>query len=146
MTLSNYLTTFLTLTSITLNAADWPAWRGIDGRGLSAEKGVPLQWSKDQNIAWRTVLVGKGASSPIVVGNRIYLTSQTSDNGLHVLALDTETGAVVWDTEVGRGKLPAHNLHNMATPTAVSDGKSVWALFCHGSSCCHCQSLRPLSS
>ncbi len=129
MTLSNYLTTFLTLTSITLNAADWPAWRGIDGRGLSAEKGVPLQWSKDQNIAWRTVLVGKGASSPIVVGNRIYLTSQTSDNGLHVLALDTETGAVVWDTEVGRGKLPAHNLHNMATPTAVSDGKSVWALF-----------------
>jgi outer membrane protein assembly factor BamB len=119
----------LAAASLALHAADWPAWRGVDGLGVSPEKDLPLEWSREKNMAWRVVVPGKGASSPIRVGSRIYLTSQAADNGLHVLALDANSGALVWDTEIARGKLHAHDLHNMATPTAVSDGKSVWALF-----------------
>lgn len=81
-------------------------------------------------------LPGRGASSPIIVGKRIYLTTQTPDQGLHLLALDRETGALVWDTEIARGKLHAHELHNMATPTAVSDGRHVWVLFGTGDLAC----------
>jgi outer membrane protein assembly factor BamB len=53
-----------------------------------------------------------------------------------LLALDRETGAQVWDTEIARGKLHAHELHNMATPTAVSDGRQVWVLFGTGDLAC----------
>ena len=112
-----------------LHAADWPAWRGVDGLGVSPERGFPAEWSRERNVAWRNVLPGRGSSSPIIVGRRVYVTSQTADKGLHVLALEADTGAVAWDSEVGRGALHAHDLHNMATPSAVSDGKSVWVLF-----------------
>lgn len=110
-------------------AADWPAWRGVDGLGVSPEKGLPLEWSHERNVAWRTVLPGRGSSSPIVVGGRVYVTTQTEGKGLRVLAVDAATGALAWDTEVANGALHAHDLHNMATPSAVSDGKSVWVLF-----------------
>jgi len=93
--------------SLAVSAADWTCWRGTDGLGLSPEKSVPVAWSKDKNLAWKTAVPGRGASSPIVVGRRVYLTSQTPDQGLHLLAFDRETGAQVWDTEIARGKLHA---------------------------------------
>ena len=139
---TNLMRHFLSLISVLAGsvvsglAADWPCWRGPDGLGVSAEKNLPVQWSKDKNIAWKLALPGKGASSPIIVGDRVYVTAQTSDDGLHVLAIDHKRGELVWDREIGRGKLKAHNLHNMATPSAVSDGKLVWALFGTGDLAC----------
>jgi outer membrane protein assembly factor BamB len=124
------------LTFVAVDAADWTGWRGRDGLGISPETEVPLKWSKELNIAWTTAVPGRGASSPIVVGDRVYLTSQTPDQGLHLLAYQRETGALVWDREVARGRLPAHDLHNMATPTAVSDGRQVWVLFGTGDLAC----------
>src|ERR1051325_5932004 len=73
---------WLALTSI--RAADWPCWRGPDGAGISSEKNLPLHWSKEDGIAWKIVVPGKGASSPIVVGERIFVTTQTDDTALHV--------------------------------------------------------------
>jgi outer membrane protein assembly factor BamB len=109
-------------------AADWPCWRGPDGLGVSLDTGFPESWSKE-GVAWRAEIPGKGASSPIVYGDRVYVTAQTSDQGLHVIALKRDSGAVLWDKEVARGSVHANNLHNMATPTAVTDGRHVWALF-----------------
>src|SRR5687768_7148318 len=103
-----------------LGAADWANWRGPDGLGVSAEKNLPVEWGAERNILWKTTVPGTGASSPIVVGDRIYLTAQTADSGLHVLALDRKNGAILWDREIGRRSKPANKLHNMATPTAVS--------------------------
>jgi outer membrane protein assembly factor BamB len=119
-----------------LPAADWPCFRGPDGLGVSSEKGLPVEWSKDKNVAWRIALPGKGASAPIVVGERIYVTTQTEDLGLHVLAIDRKDGTVIWDREIDRGNLPANKLHNMATPTPVSDGNMVWAMFGTGDLAC----------
>ena len=110
-------------------AADWPCWRGPDGLGVSAEHRLPTRWSKTENIAWSAVVPGRGASSPIIVGERVYVTTQTEDTGLHVMAMDRKSGKVLWDRTLGQGKLPANKLHNMATPTPVSDGHRVWAMF-----------------
>jgi outer membrane protein assembly factor BamB len=95
-----------------------------------------VNWSKDENLAWATPIGGSGASSPIVVGRRVYVTSQTDDDGLHVIALHRKTGKILWDRNIGSGRLSANKLHNMATPTPVSDGRYVWALFGTGDLVC----------
>src|SRR5262245_24871879 len=56
-------------------AEDWPAWRGPRGDGTSSEKNLPLRWSANDNIAWKTPIPGTGHSSPIVVGDRVFVTS-----------------------------------------------------------------------
>src|SRR5437899_2698008 len=126
MRLLALIATFLTWN---LTAADWPCWRGADGLGVSAETKLPSEWSKEKNIAWSIALPGKGASSPIVVGERVYVTTQTPDTGLHLLAIERESGTIIWNTEIGRGSVPSNKTHNMATPTPVSDGAMIWALF-----------------
>jgi hypothetical protein len=92
-------------------AADWVRFRGPQGHGASDERGLPTHWSATENIVWKTELPGPGTSSPIVVGDRIYLTSY-SGYGLdardpgdksklmrHVVALDRASGAVKWRKE-----------------------------------------------
>lgn len=58
------------------HAENWPQWRGPNGNGVSPEKGLPLTWSKDKNIAWRARLGGQGVSSPVAFGDQIFVTSQ----------------------------------------------------------------------
>src|SRR5688572_19320716 len=88
-----------------LKSADWPCWRGPDGLGVSTEKNLPTEWSKEKNIAWKRGIPGKGTSSPCVLGDRVYITTQTEDTGLHLLAIDAKSGEVIWQKEIGRGKL-----------------------------------------
>ena len=57
-------------------AEDWPQWRGPRGNGVSSETGLPLSWSDEENVAWKVRLGGVGVSTPIVLGNRIFVTSQ----------------------------------------------------------------------
>lgn len=66
----------LILLLATLTAtSNWSGWRGSDGTGVSSETGVPLEWSATKNIKWKTPLPGRGHSSPIVWGNRVFLTT-----------------------------------------------------------------------
>jgi len=64
----------LSLTTIGF-AANWPQWRGPDGSGISNEKNLPAEWTPTKNIKWKTPIAGRGHSSPIVWGNRIFLTT-----------------------------------------------------------------------
>ena len=133
---SRLVSLFFGMVCLSVTAEDWPCWRGPDGLGISHDSGFPTEWSKTQHVRWTTEIPGKGASSPTVVGGHVYVTSQTQDTGLHVLALNRKTGSILWNQEVGKGKAKAHQLHNMATPTAVSDGKHVWAMFGTGDLVC----------
>ena len=54
---------------------NWPQWRGPRGQGVSDEKNLPLEWSPTKNIKWKTPVPGRGHSSPIVWGNRLFLTT-----------------------------------------------------------------------
>ena len=64
------------LTGGSLAAADWPQWRGPSGTGTTAETGLPVKWSATENIAWKAPIGGLGVSTPIVVGDRVFVTSQ----------------------------------------------------------------------
>src|SRR6185369_17418225 len=59
----------------TAGAANWPQWRGPGGTGVSAEKNLPAEWSPAKNIRWKTPVAGRGHSSPVVWGSKIFLTT-----------------------------------------------------------------------
>jgi outer membrane protein assembly factor BamB len=128
------LPVLIALTGLSARAEDWPQFRGPTGQGHSTEQGLPLEWSENRNIAWKTSVAGKGWSSPVVAGDRIFLTSAISDpkgTSLRLLAFEIATGREVASTEIfrlSRGDPP--NLKNShASPTPVVDGDRVYVHF-----------------
>jgi outer membrane protein assembly factor BamB len=112
-------------------AADWPCWRGPHGDGSSNETGLPLRWSQTENIAWATSIPGKGHSSPIVFGDRVFVTTFLADEKQHsVLCLDRNTGTVLWERRMSV-ELPGriHKLNSHASSTPATDGRFVWVSF-----------------
>jgi hypothetical protein len=114
-------------------AGDWPWWRGPNFNSV-AEPGqqTPAAWSKTENVAWKVPVPGRGHSSPIVVGNRIFLT--TADEKAEVqsiLCFDRGTGKQLWTRDVNRGGFPARinrkNTH--ASSSVACDGAIVFAAF-----------------
>jgi outer membrane protein assembly factor BamB len=115
-------------------ADDWPGWRGPNQNGISPLKDLPTSWSADRNIAWKTPIHGKGHSSPVVWGNRVFLTTDIEGepvtgfvapkhrafgrpfrnpdsvpanhkHALHVLCYDANTGKQLWDRVVYDGMM-----------------------------------------
>jgi outer membrane protein assembly factor BamB len=114
-----------------VRAEDWPCWRGPRLDGTSQEVGVPLKWSQTENIVWKTPIPGKGHSSPIIWGDRIFVTSCVeSDEQRLLLCLDRRDGKVIWQREVVRAKLEhKHGENSFASSTPCTDGKHVWVSF-----------------
>ena len=107
-------------------AADWPQWRGPNSSGVSTESSIPVEWSNEKNVAWKTALPGRGSSQPVIVGKYVFLTAEIAGgdapadhkapvhhfsgqvfvhpdsvgvNKLHklvVLALDRDSGKILW--------------------------------------------------
>ena len=148
------LLVLLLLISWTLRAENWPHWRGPSADGISTETDVPIRWSASENIAWKTPLRGMGTSTPIVWGDRIFVTSQIGDgpgaggrdfenaqtrkdtgtgSGVQfiVQAFARDDGQAVWKQVFNAGEhLPAvHLKHNLASPSCVTDGERVYAWF-----------------
>ncbi len=127
----------------TLFADTWPGWRGATGAGVSAETGLPVEWSATKNIRWQTDVPGRSNSSPAVTSDRVYVTAQTSDKNLWVLAIDKANGQILWKAPVGSGSLAAQgpaslfiHRHNAATPSPAADEEHVWAYFGSGQLVC----------
>lgn len=114
-----------------VRAADWPQWRGPRGDGHSAETGVPVRWSRTENIAWATALPGKGHSSPIVFGDRVFVTAALEDEQQHLLlCLDRTTGRVLWERRrPAKLQKPIHRLNSHASSTPATNGRLVWVSF-----------------
>jgi outer membrane protein assembly factor BamB len=121
----------LVLFAGTVGAENWPGWRGPRGDGTSHEKGLPLTWNETKNIRWKTSLPGKGHSSPIVWGERVFVTTCLEDKGERVLmCLDRRDGKILWQRVVLTAKLEKkHPLNSYASATPVTDGKHVWVAF-----------------
>ena len=140
---SSALLLSLALSLTSTHAADWTQFHGPAGSGVSDAKGTPLKWSDSTGIAWKTDLPGPGASSPIVYGNRIFLTCYTGFgpgiNGgsmeslkRHVLCLDRATGKLLWNTAVPTNPPEQERIredHGFATATPVADAQSVYVFF-----------------
>jgi outer membrane protein assembly factor BamB len=118
-----------------LQAENWPLFRGPTGQGHSSEKNLPVQWSAQSNVLWKASIPGEGWSSPIVWNDRVFLTSATEQGTrCHVICVDRTSGKVVWDKEVfEQVPLRKEGKNSYATPTPVTDGKSVFAVFGDGS-------------
>jgi outer membrane protein assembly factor BamB len=127
-------------------AADWLQFRGPGGGGVAPGTNLPATWSDNENIAWKTDLPGPGSSSPIVVGDKIFLTCY-SGYGLdedkpgdpknlkrHLLCLG-KLGKILWTRDVATDKTDAAyqgsyiTQHGYASSTPVSDGKHIYCFF-----------------
>lgn len=115
-------------------ATDWPWWRGPERNGLADARTPPIRFGVSENVIWKTPVPGRGHSSPVVVGQQVFLT--TADEARQtqsVLAFDLATGAPQWQTLVSTGGFPAQNhpKNTEASSTAASDGKSLFTTFFH---------------
>lgn len=106
-------------------ADNWPSWRGPDGNGISKETGLPTTWSETKNVAWKLTLPGKGSSTPIIWGDRIFLTAADNSN-LVLLCIGTE-GKVLWSRKLAAGTAAKLREGNQASSTPCTDGKHVFA-------------------
>jgi len=111
----------------TARAGDWTEFRGPSHQGHSDARHVPLKWSATENVQWRTRIPGKGWSSPVTRGNRIFLTTAVTDGSqvsLRVLALDAASGKIAWETPALDAPAVRHhdkNSHASATPVIEDD-------------------------
>jgi outer membrane protein assembly factor BamB len=125
------------------NRDDWPRFRGPTGMGNSDARDLPVAWSSDEHLGWKTPLPGAGASSPIVIGDRIYLTCYTgyhvpgetggslNDLQRHLVCLQRENGQIVWDQAV-TATLPEEERirdHGFAANSPVADDERVFVFF-----------------
>ncbi len=134
---------------------NWPRFRGAQATGVAREDPrLPDRWSKTENIRWKTEIPGWGWSSPIVYGNRAFVTSVTSESdydkpkaglylgggrrkppkGIHrwlTHCVDVDTGKILWTREAHRGQpeAPRHPKSTYASETPVTDGERVYVLF-----------------
>lgn len=115
-------------------SADWPWWRGPtrDGHAAAGAK-PPTTFSDTENVVWKVPVPGRGHSSPVVVGPRIFLTTADEPKQTQsVLALDRATGRQLWQTEISSGGFPrTHHNNTHATPTVACDGERLIVVFHH---------------
>lgn len=124
----------VTESTSTLVAGDWPRWRGPTGDGVVPDQSLPTTWSDSTNIRWRTDIPGRGHSSPIVVGDRVFLaTANEGQQQQWVIAYDRDGGGEVWRTLVHEGGFPSsREVHNKATNangTLACNGESLFTAF-----------------
>jgi outer membrane protein assembly factor BamB len=138
-------------------AANWPQWRGPAADGISPDLNPPVEWDTARNVAWKTKLPGLGTSTPIVWDDLVILTTQTGDSPVEGRAFDfpgsprarrggsgkvrfvvsaysRRDGKPVWEYSFdAEGDLPpTHSMHNLASPSCVTDGNLVYAWFATG--------------
>lgn len=127
--------------ALTAAAQDWPQWRGPLGNGVNPEAhSLPVSWSPTENVQWKLDLPSWAAATPIISGDTVFVTSAESGFAGHkgsrssggadkdrllLLAVDRETGKIRWSRVMGAGNRIG-NKQNMASPSPVTDGKTVW--------------------
>ncbi|WP_417734405.1 PQQ-binding-like beta-propeller repeat protein [Rosistilla oblonga] len=124
------------LSGLQFPASDWPFWRGPDQNGVaSAKQTPPTSWSETENVLWRAKVPGRGHSSPVVIGDRVFITSADHEREVQiVLGLDRATGKQLWETIVHRGGFETRgkkmNLKaTLASSTIASDGSRLFINF-----------------
>ncbi|MBM3890582.1 MAG: pyrrolo-quinoline quinone, partial [Verrucomicrobia bacterium] len=123
--------TFICLAAVRLFAADWPQFRGPRGNGVSDETDVPATLSA-KSIAWTADLPGRGLSSPIVIGDRVFVTcsSGPKQDRLHIFCFNASDGSKRWERQFwATGRTMCQDKTCVAAPTPASDGRRIFAQF-----------------
>jgi outer membrane protein assembly factor BamB len=110
-------------------ADNWPRFRGPNGSGCSDVTGLPVAWT-DADYVWKVDLPGEGISSPVIWGNKLFITSADADAGKRwLLCYDADTGKSLWSREYPFAAHKKHNANSYATSTPAADGEHVYALW-----------------
>ena len=109
-----------------VHAENWPQWRGPSLNGISNEKNLPVKWTAEENVVWKVAMPGVSGSTPIVWRDRIFLNVAEGDN-LALWCVDKNKGEVLWKQPLGAGNVKLRK-HNMASPSPVTDGKTVYVM------------------
>jgi outer membrane protein assembly factor BamB len=121
----------LCLVAGSVQAEEWSGWRGPRGDGTSHETGIPIRWSPTENLRWKVPIPGTGHSSPVVWGDRVFLTTcLEGEQKRDLLCLDRRTGKSLWQRTVLTAPLERkHSLNSFASSTPATDGQHVWVSF-----------------
>lgn len=127
--------------------SDWFQFRGPTGEGIAENVTLPTEWGPEKNLAWRQEVPGLGWSSPVVSGDRIFLTTavpqseeKKPDHSLRTLCLAADTGKILWDVEVfmqdGETAPRIHGKNSHASPTPYLEGEFVYVHYGHMGTAC----------
>jgi outer membrane protein assembly factor BamB len=129
------LVLFSLLSGATLLRAEedhWPQFRGPRGDGTSTSTGLPVEWSEEKNLKWKTAVHGRAWSSPVIWGNQVWLTTATEDGKeLFAVCVDRQTGKIVRDLKLFDVERPqfAHKFNTYGSPTPVIEEGRVYVSF-----------------
>ncbi len=137
------LTCGLALPAFTEDRGEWLQFRGTIGDGVTRVTDLPTSWSDTENINWRCELPGEGWSSPVVDGNRIYLTSaiqtESGERELALLIVDAQAGKLLERIKVFTQPSTAPKIHSKnshASPTPIVAGDRIYLHFGHQGTAC----------
>ncbi len=120
----------LTMAAPVSQAENWGNWRGPNHDGSSPEKGLPTKIGKEENVKWAIDLPGTGPATPVVWGDRVFVSVSSPEHKMLAIAYDRKTGKELWRHEVATAQ-PSDNRSNKAGPSPATDGKHV--IFFYGS-------------
>ena len=138
-----WLVTLFTISVVQSSAAqDWTNFRGPGGQGFSSETNLPSSWSDDENLSWKIELPGAGSSSPIALGDKLFLTCYSGygiergvgsleDLKLHLVCVNSKDGTIEWDSKLDsrEGESKTVRDHGYAAATPATDGENIYVFF-----------------
>ncbi|MDB5336581.1 MAG: pvaA 3, partial [Planctomycetaceae bacterium] len=112
---------------------DWPAWRGPLANNVADNRKLPLRWSQTENVRWSVKLPGWGTSSPVVYGERVFVTSHSKERGatsLQLFCFNREDGKELWTHDFGLGvDHRTHEKSNLAVNTPAITKDAVYVAY-----------------
>lgn len=113
-------------------AENWPAWRGPTGQGVSTESGLPIEWDETKNARWKTPLPGPGNSTPIVWGEKVFITQSSGPNGQRraLMCFDRKSGKRLWNSGITYlEEESTHKTNPQCSASPVTDGERLIVSF-----------------
>ena len=129
--MKHFLPSLILLGSLQFASADWPLFRGPLGNGVATDASVPAKFDA-RSILWAADLPGRGLSSPIIIGDRVFVTASSGpkQDRLHVICFSASDGRKLWERQFwATGRTMCHDKTCVAAPTPASDGQRIFAIF-----------------
>ncbi|MDB4749610.1 PQQ-binding-like beta-propeller repeat protein [Rubripirellula sp.] len=131
--------TFLAVTALDASEPSWWQFLGPQGTGLASSSNLPLKWSDQEGIAWKTAIHGRGWSSPVIHADQIWMTTSSADGTqLFAICVDLAKGEILHDQKIFDVSNPQKisDANTYATPTPVVEGDRVFIHFgTYGTAC-----------
>src|SRR5262245_13316673 len=120
---------FLALTVVAVRAQEWTRFRGPNGTGISQTKGIPTEIG-EKNLTWKTALTGDGHSSPVLWGERVFVTcTGNKAGGFYVVSLNAKDGRQVWKHDFPLSPFQKHQFNSLASATPAVDAEQVYVVW-----------------